>query len=663
LAQRAQPFTESIHPVADPGRTKTKNRERSYTIRQRMTLAIGACILLISLVSSVLIGTMAASSMKEQYIETGLSIVAGLAEQSLFSVLYNDTEQARVSMQTVLGFPGVNETAIYDARGTEIFSLGERKEVLDRNAWFRQAKRIDSVRSSLIHETVSGWHFIAPILKTEVNDLHSVSRNTGREIVGYAYIVIDNSTVNNARHTIIAGTVLIISILGIAMLITINMLLGTLVKPVSDISDIMEEAQKLKWNHLRAPISGPREAKTIALAFNRLMDVLVAREDVLMSQKSLLIQKLEDQARIESKLKENRNFLDGVVNSVFDMIIITDNYGIIIQSNRSIEMILGYSPESVVNKSISALIPDLREQGAIERFTQAGLAEVLGHHADGSKVQLSIHAQKLASEHHTVYVYTLRDITQQQQYESQLARTAAELANYADALKNKNTELDNFAYVASHDLKAPLRAISNLSTWIEEDLGEIENPEIKEHLKLLRSRVIRMEDLINGILQYSRAGRISAELSPTDTSDMIHGIMDMLGVDDRFTIKISPHMPSFDCARTPLAQVFSNLISNAIKYHDKDNGTIEINVHDRDSEYEFVVCDDGPGIDPQYHEVIFGIFQTLHSRDEIESTGIGLAVVKKIIADQKGKIWLNSEPGKGTCFHFTWPKITMPVQS
>ncbi len=250
----------------------------------------------------------------------------------------------------------------------------------------------------------------------------------------------------------------------------------------------------------------------------------------------------------------------------------------------------------------------------------------------------------------------LRDITERIEFEERLKIQEAMLREYAKELERSNKELDQFAYVTSHDLKAPLRAISNLTSWIEEDLGENLQKEVKEKMELLKNRVKRMENLINAILEYSRVGRIKGTIEKVNLNLMIRDIIEFISPPASFEIFIQENMPSFETEKIRLEQVFANLISNAIKHHNKERGKIEITYKDLENFYEFTVKDDGPGIAPEYHEKIFEIFQTLQARDKFESTGIGLTLVKKIVEAQGGKVYLISEEGKGSSFVFTWPK-------
>ncbi len=244
--------------------------------------------------------------------------------------------------------------------------------------------------------------------------------------------------------------------------------------------------------------------------------------------------------------------------------------------------------------------------------------------------------------------------------QQRVQQRTAELANKATALERINQELDQFAYVVSHDLKAPLRAIANLSEWIEEDITDSLTDDTRKQMTLLRGRVARMGDLIHGILQYSRVGRIDNDIESVDVNELLQEVIAGLAVPEGFVIDIAPDMPVFETARIPLSQVFANLLSNAIKYHHQpEQGHVKVDVREVDGEfYAFSVRDDGPGIDPKYHEKVFGIFQTLNARDDVESTGVGLSIVKKIVETQGGKIILESTEGEGSTFRFTVPKTT-----
>jgi signal transduction histidine kinase len=217
--------------------------------------------------------------------------------------------------------------------------------------------------------------------------------------------------------------------------------------------------------------------------------------------------------------------------------------------------------------------------------------------------------------------------------------------------------LDQFAYVVSHDLKAPLRGMYNIFNWIDEDHKEEISGQLEKYMKMMKGRIHRMESLITGLLEYARIGRGMKPIEKVNLKELIDEVVDMV-VTPKFKVIINNEIASdIRTDKLSLQQVFTNLISNAVKYNGGDAGTITIGCFEKDTFYEFSVSDNGVGISPEYHSKIFGIFQTLREKNEIESTGVGLAIVKKIIEEKKGAIHVVSQEGKGATFTFSWPKI------
>jgi len=223
-------------------------------------------------------------------------------------------------------------------------------------------------------------------------------------------------------------------------------------------------------------------------------------------------------------------------------------------------------------------------------------------------------------------------------------------------LESTNKELESFAYVTSHDLKAPLRAIGSLADWLHADQAGKMDEQGREHLKLLKSRVSRMNELIDGILHYSRIGRIDGEKTPIDLNELVSDVLELLQVPENIDVEVQERLPVLFTHKTHITQIFENLVSNAVKYSNRPKGKIKIAVDELPYFWRFRVSDNGIGIEKKYQEKIFEIFQTLKPRDEEESTGIGLTIVKKIVETSGGEIWISSRPGKGSTFYFTLPK-------
>lgn len=242
------------------------------------------------------------------------------------------------------------------------------------------------------------------------------------------------------------------------------------------------------------------------------------------------------------------------------------------------------------------------------------------------------------------------DITQQKQYETEILEKSARL-------DQANKDLDHFAYMASHDLKAPLRGMENLAQWIEEDLGDAITPDIQENLDLLRGRVKRMETLLKDILAFSRAGKNMAAPEQVDMGSLIDGVTEWLSPLGDFTVLKDTEFPTLNVPRSAVEHIFLNLLSNAIKHHDKVDRIINVGCKESATHHVFSVSDDGPGIPKRYQNHVFEIFKKLKPRDTIEGSGIGLSIVKKMSETLGGKIEILSEDGqRGTTFNVYIPK-------
>jgi signal transduction histidine kinase len=225
-------------------------------------------------------------------------------------------------------------------------------------------------------------------------------------------------------------------------------------------------------------------------------------------------------------------------------------------------------------------------------------------------------------------------------------------------LEKANAELDQFAYAASHDLRAPLRGISNLASWIDEDLPEDTDPTTKEHLRLLKTRAARMDRLIHGLLELARVGRARQKPVRVDVTELLHETIELANPREAARIMMIGEMPMLVTERAALQQVFLHLIGNALQHAGRDDVVVRISAVDRGDEWELAIADNGAGIPREHQTRVWQLFQTLQSRDIVESTGIGLAIVRKQVESNGGRVWIDPASASGTTIRFTWPKRT-----
>ena len=303
------------------------------------------------------------------------------------------------------------------------------------------------------------------------------------------------------------------------------------------------------------------------------------------------------------------------------------------------------------------LSPDFRSQ----LWTEGGMLEITLLHKEGKMIPAELMISPIREGGDQKYVLGIaRDITDRIKAERKLAGYRDHLEELVDLrttqLEAINQELTNFAYVVSHDLKAPLRGIIQLSKWIADDYAEVLDEEGQEMLDLLEKRTLRMHNLIQGILEYSRIGRVKEKEKKIDLNQLIDDMVNALAPPDHIRIRIEDELPAVYGEPTRLLQVFQNLVENAVKYIDKEKGDVRIDCVDKGSSWQFEISDNGPGIEEKYYGKIFNMFQTLSSRDQVDNTGVGLALVKKIVKGWAGEVWVESELDRGSTFYFTIPK-------
>lgn len=413
-----------------------------------------------------------------------------------------------------------------------------------------------------------------------------------------------------------------------------------------------------------------------------------------------LFKKEEERKRTEKGLKENPEMLRIIASIARDAIIMINGDGKIVYWNPAAEHIFGFSPDEVLSRDLSnCIIPERYREDHIRgftRFRETGKGKLLGDtvelqglrkNGEEFPIGLSLSAVQIENDWYAVGI--AQDITRRKSAEeelrkhrshlevlvnertSELSKTNKQLLNeishrenaekkqelLLEKLAGLNKGLKDFANIVSHDLKAPLRGISALTTLISTDYAKILDDEGKNNLNLLLGRVKRMYSLIDGISKYSMVGSVQEDRTTINLNELLPEIIDFIAPPESIEIKIENYLPTIYFEKTRISQVFQNLLCNAVKSINKPKGKIIIKSVDEGSFWKFSITDNGLGIDEKYFERIFQVFQTLSPLDDdSDSTGIGLTLVRKIIDMHGGRVWVESKIGYGSVFFFSFPK-------
>ncbi|MBN1889258.1 MAG: PAS domain S-box protein [Thermoflexales bacterium] len=362
---------------------------------------------------------------------------------------------------------------------------------------------------------------------------------------------------------------------------------------------------------------------------------------------------ITERRRAEEQLRLQSTALEAAANAIM----ITDRQGRITWANPAFTRITGYRLDQAVGHNTRLLKSNQQDTAVYKELWEKVLAgqvwrgELINRRQDGSTYveEQTITPVRDERGRITHFIAIKQDITARKQAEERQAQLLKEL-------ENANQELKDFAYIVSHDLKAPLRAISSLAEWLAQDYREQLGSEGQEMVSLLMARVKRMHDLIEGVLQYSRVGRAREEKVSVDLNQLLAEVIDSLAPPPHITVSVETELPTLVCEKTRLGQIFQNLLGNAVKYMDKPQGEVRVSSLELEQAWQFSVADNGPGIEEKYFDKIFQLFQTLQPRDQVESTGVGLTVVKKAIELYGGRVWVESKLGQGSTFFFTLPK-------
>ncbi|MEM7416745.1 MAG: ATP-binding protein [Gemmatimonadota bacterium] len=368
---------------------------------------------------------------------------------------------------------------------------------------------------------------------------------------------------------------------------------------------------------------------------------------------SELVRRTRAEVRLREVIETSPTAIIGVTES-------TPGEYVIRLANREAERLLGRPVEALVGAALDSMVSPgsrgrvqaaLREDAIASRGEEAPRIDIRVVDAAARVIDVEVSATELEQGDDRTLLITLVDV-------SDRVRAEQALAQRAEALTKSNRELDQFAHVASHDLKAPLRSVDQLASFIEEDAGPILPEDTREDLELLRSRVARLDRMLDGLLQYSRIGRRDSGATWVNVSQALEGLEQLYLAHENFRLEVVGELPNVWAPEAAVDLVFRNLLMNAVKHHDRGWGVVRVEGLKEHDDVVFYIEDDGPGIEPRFKDRIFGLFETLRPRDEVEASGIGLSIVKKAVEAAGGSVQLVPREGRGARFEVRWPRYS-----
>ncbi|WP_299835599.1 ATP-binding protein [uncultured Tenacibaculum sp.] len=390
----------------------------------------------------------------------------------------------------------------------------------------------------------------------------------------------------------------------------------------------------------------------IKLLENALQRERLARKaaEKILEDKSLEL--YESNQKLKNILNEKETHLESLFKTIVDPYILMDLYGNVLKMNDASQDFFGFTDSFNVTHTLykedyeyaMQSYAELLEKGKFRNFR----ARVYNNKKEVRWIEINS-SLVYNEQNEPIFAHgIIRDITE----DLMAQKEREDLLNH---LTISNKELNDFAHVVSHDLKAPLRSMNALVTWLNEDIsGLVDDEDIKKNFELLIKKIDKMDHLINGILKYAGVDKVERSERQVDLDFVVSDIIDTIHIPEHVQVKMTEKLPTIRGDKFRLHQLFQNLISNGVKYAKAEDGLVTVSYTDMGEFWKFQVKDNGKGIEEKYHKKIFDIFQTLD--DHHNSTGIGLAIVTKIISLYKGKIWVESEFGKGATFIFELPK-------
>lgn len=434
-----------------------------------------------------------------------------------------------------------------------------------------------------------------------------------------------------------------------------------IMKQVSTVASQMA-AEETRLERLRSNAADERARQTSGLILIGTVAAIAA-----LCLAALVVRRdATERRRILNVVEETRRLYEGLFEAAADAFLLTDFEGRIVDANAEAARLFGYARAELAGQPVDALVPE-RFRGMHWTDRQSYYSEpstrlmgtrrdIFGRRKDGSEFPADIMLNIAHAGNRRLVLSTVRDVTERKRSQEDLTRYADELSRSNIELARSNTDLKNFAYVASHDLQEPLRMVSSYTRLLGERYRGKLDAEADEFIAHAVDGAARMQALIQDLLNYSRVTRQAPRLEPVDCREVVQrALLNLQGtIQESGAEIIVDRLPVVKGDTSQLVQLFQNLLGNAIKFRGDRKPLIEVSAT-KGADWTFCVRDNGIGIEPQNRERIFAMFQRLHTRQEYPGTGIGLAVCKRIVEAHGGRLWVESEPGRGSSFFFTMP--------
>lgn len=622
---------------------------RQAAFKQQLSVAVTIGVFVFALSSSLLTSWQGSRQIRQTLVAQGEHIADSLADQSALALLYASAENAVGVVNTALSFPDVKRVEILQAGGQPLIVRGD---AADGNA--APLPDATASRAYLEAETGDSWRFVAPVRVKNSGDSPFEMEQRPEEVLGFVRVVQSKETLSRMLTRIFLTNIAISLFFAGLFLIAIQWLSGRITKPITALSEAMARAERGE-SAVRASVSGPKDIRDMAQAFNSMITALQERERA---------------------LRDSQASYREVVDSVKEVIFQTDAAGAWVLLNPAWRDVTGIEVEKALGQPFMELVHEQDRTRAREwqQHLRKGDVpicrfELRFTRSDGSTgwLEATQHARWNDDGEFAGTSGTLFDVTERRLAAEKLESLNAELEDRVRLrtaqLEASNQELEAFSYSVSHDLRAPLRAIDGFANIVVEDYAAVLDADGVGHLQRIRSASQRMSQLIDDLLELARISRAEINYQDVDLSGAVRDIArEMREAEPERRIEIDIADGLYAQADAVLIRVvLDNLLRNAWKFTGKCDsasitfGSAPVPNDNKGIETAYFVRDNGAGFDMAYADKLFKPFSRLHAASDFAGTGVGLATVQRVIHRHGGRIWAESEAGKGTTFYFTLP--------